>query len=268
MVEGAPYEELTASLDALAAMPGADRTEIAGRRLALLSVCQRDEDERDRALREVTPDLATLPLHERVQWVLGACVGHVSLAERYLPPLIDELDATGDTEQAARARDSLDFQRSREEPRRQRREPEESGRRFPSRIETGIEVVRWLTVGRRTYREKVEALDAIEELPDSEIAAPRVASERLMALYLDGQDDTEAERVLAQVTPTLAQLTIRDRASAIANACSGRPALAAKHMPGLIAELQNELRLRPDEVGEKILASVRRNFEHTMKSAP
>jgi hypothetical protein len=96
MVEGAPYEELTRTLAALEAMPGADPVQLAGRRLALLSVYHASARERHRVLRAVMPRLAALPARERARWILGACVGHPGLAERYLPAVATELAAAGE----------------------------------------------------------------------------------------------------------------------------------------------------------------------------
>jgi hypothetical protein len=122
---------------------------------------------------------------------------------------------------------------------------------FPAHIKSGVQVVRWLIVGRRSYEEVVEALDAVLELPGGDVAAPRVATERLIALYLYERDDAEAERVLAQVAPVLAGFTVRDRAQAVSGVCIDRPALAAQYVPPVMAELEEELRQRPDEIGRR-----------------
>jgi len=264
MVEGAPYDEVANMLDGIAALPGADATEIAGRRLALLSVYHQRSRERERVLRRVMQALDHLPIREQAQWVLGACAGHRALAERHLPRLIAKLDEAGDAQGAEQLREHLEYERSRARARSRRRKlAEESTFELPPHVKRGIEVVRWLTVGRRTYQEMSEALDAIMDLPGSEVAAPRVATERLIALHLHPQDDAEVERVILQVAPVLAMRPLRDRASSIAMVCNGRPALAEKYLAPLVAELDEEQRKMPDEVTETMLAQIRRTLERT-----
>jgi hypothetical protein len=268
MVEGAPYDELTRALDALAAVPGADAAEIAGRRLALLSVYHRNARERDRVLRAALPNLTALPVRARARWVLGVCVGHLGLAEGYLPTTAAELDTAGETGEAARLRERLQHERDTARPRRKQRRSaaEESAVTFPPHIKAGLEVVRWLHVGRRTYREINEALDAILDLPGSAVAAPRVATERLIALVVHEQGDDEVERVLVEVAPVLATFPARDRALGVARACAGRPALAERYLPAAIAALEGELQQRPDAAGEAALDSVRRIYARTAEA--
>ena len=70
--------------------------------------------------------------------------------------------------------------------------------------------------------------------------------------------------MLAQVAPVLAEFTVRDRAQAVSGVCIDRPALAAQYVPPVMAELDEELRQRPDEIGTQTLAAIRRSFERTM----
>jgi hypothetical protein len=277
MVEGAPYDELTATLDAIAAMPGADEltAEIAGRRLALLEVFHRDEAERDRVMQAVMNDLSSVPLPERVRWISGAG-RYEELVARYLRPLLPELQAAVDRNpDDDRAQEALWLTRraladvetgaSHDEP-TDDEEPEEESASippWPPEVGIGLDVVRMLIVGRRSYEEVSEALDAVMDLPGGELAAGLVANERILLVNHRVQDDAEAERVLTAVAPVLATFSVRDRASAVSLACSGRPALAEKYIPPLIAELEEELRANPDMEGEATLAGIKRNLERT-----
>jgi hypothetical protein len=101
----------------------------------------------------------------------------------------------------------------------------------------------------------------VEELPGSEPAAGAIASQRLVLLGVYERDDAEAERVLERVAPFLARLSAAQRADAILDMCLGRPTLAEKHLPPLIAELEEELRANPDMEGETTLAGIKRNLE-------
>jgi hypothetical protein len=282
MVEGAPYEELSATLDAIATMPGADelRAEIAGRRLALLSVHHRDAAERSHVLAKVAPDIASVPLPERVSWLVGAG-REKHLVEPHLRPLLAEIEAT-----AARDPDDAHAQHAlwlanaylgEEQPRRDEpgadpgraedEEPEADAPDVPPpwspEVSAGLEIVRWLLVGRRPYEELSEALDAVLELSGGELAAGLVANRRLILVSHHDRDDAEAERVLAQVAPILATFSVQERAEAVSALCVGRPALAEKYVPPLIAELEEELRQRPDAVGEAMLASIERGLACT-----
>lgn len=279
MVEGAPYDELTATLDAVAAMPGADelRVEIAGRRLALLEVHHRDATERDRVLGATMPDLAAVPMAERVRWIIGAC-RYPELAERYLRPLLPELQTATQNDpeniQAQQAlwlarralgddrpHEGLDARTEGEGPEVEELPPWTPP--WPPAVDVGLDVVRWLIVGRRSYVEISEALDAVLALPGGELAAGRVANERALMVTHHNRDDAEAERVLEQIAPVLATFALRDRASAVSLVCVGRPALAEKYMPALIAELEEDLRRSPDAEGEQVLKGIKRGLERT-----
>jgi hypothetical protein len=277
MVEGAPYEEVRTALESLAAMPDADevRREIAGRRIGLLCVYGPDDDEIERVLADVAPVLHELPVRERARWLVGVCSRSPALAERHLRPLLAELRAAvardpGDRDverarasvrsaiQDARARG----QRGSELPIREP-EPEPSAVVFPPHLEAGWDVVRYLIGGRRTYEEVMEALDALLELPEGEIMRGLVTTERLIQVNLHERDDAEIERVIQAAMPELLTRSMSDRASVISLACAKSRALTEKYVPPLIAELEEELRQRPDKVGRKMLAGIKRSLERT-----
>jgi hypothetical protein len=58
----------------------------------------------------------------------------------------------------------------------------------------------------------------------------------------------------------------RERAQSLSALLSGRPALAEKYVPALVAELEEELRQRPDEGRESVLESIKRGLERTRAS--
>jgi hypothetical protein len=289
MVEGAPYEELTATMAAIAAMPGADelRAEIAGRRLALLEVHDRDETERERVLREVVPDLAPVPLPERVRWIASAC-GSSNLAQRYLQPLIPELRALADRDpEVVQAQDALGLvsralgfvgplHRPDEVAKDEELEDEAVTEdeepswipAWPPEVNVGLDVMRQLIAGRRSYEEISEALDAVLDLPGGEQAAGLIANQRALLVNRRVQDDAEAQRVLMQIAPVLATFSARARASAVSLVCSGRPALAEKYVPPIIAELEEDLRQNPDDAGALELAGIKRVLERTRAGLP
>lgn len=301
MVEGAPYEELTQALDALRAMPGADelRGAIAGRYLALLTVYDQDDAERTRIIARVMPDLDVVPLTERVDWIVGAG-REPDVVAPFLAPLRPAIDAA-----AAQAPDDVASVRARwlasvyldedpepypwqptTEPQPAEPPPFEGEDRdelapgwtptWPEHVARGLEVVRRLIVAHRSYEELSEALDAVLELPDGEQAAGVVANYRLTFVINHERDDVEAERVLEQVAPVLATFTPIERASSLVSLYTDRPAVAARHLPAVVADLERELAERPAETwvprfpldtrdeAERLLALARRLLTTTV----
>lgn len=111
-----PYEEVVEALDAVADLPGAApaRVALAGRRLVLLGVYERDDAEVERVLSDAGPALAQLPAEVRADWVLDACMGRPDVIARHVPGLIAVLErAAHDIEEALqRARSMLDGTRN------------------------------------------------------------------------------------------------------------------------------------------------------------
>jgi hypothetical protein len=243
----------------------------------LLSVHHRDEAERERVLQSTVPDLASLPPSERVNWIVGAGRDE-RLVEPHLRPLLAELQG-----EVARDPDDvrgrhalwlaniyLDEEQRRRDEDTDPAEDEEPGVEAPDwippwspEVSIGLEVVRRLIVGRRSYEEMTEALDAVLELPGGEQAAGLIANRRLLMVSHYGQDDAEAERVLAQVAPVMATFAVQERADAVSALCAGRPALAENYVLPLVAELEEELRRGPDAEGEQVLEGIKRGLERT-----
>lgn len=206
---------------------------------------------------------------------------HRRLVAPHLRPLLAELqDAAARDPDDARAQHALwlasgylDEERPRRDEPRGDTEPAEDEAAeaevpdwippWSPEVSAGLEVVRMLIVGRRSYEEMTEALDAVLELPGSEMAAGLIANRRLLMVSHYGRDDAEAERVLAQVAPVLATFPVQERAESISALCAGRTALAEKYVPALIAELEEELRRSPEPEGEMVLAGIKRGLERT-----
>jgi hypothetical protein len=132
-------------------------------------------------------------------------------------------------------------------------------------VERGMEIVRRVVVARRPYQEISDALDAVLELPGGDLAVGRVATERVVAVH--DQDDAEAERVLSLIAPALATFSAVDRADAVSLVCLDRPALAERYVPAAIADLEDELRQRPDEDCDRMLTVVRSRLERSRGKA-
>lgn len=100
LAQHVPYEQITASLDALT--PPADnrdaRASIAHTRLTAASMYQRDDCEISRAIDDyLAVDAA---LWRRLSAVLAACVDSPALFQRYVEPLITEAEARPDADRA------------------------------------------------------------------------------------------------------------------------------------------------------------------------
>jgi hypothetical protein len=130
---------------------------------------------------------------------------------------------------------------------------------LPPAIKTALRGVHRLWVAGRPYDEVVAALDAVASMPEASDpeAATMLAWERLDFAARYDPDDEERERVILQAAPALAAVSTRERAWRIRAVCSNRLTLVERHIPPLIAELEDELRQRPDDVGDKTLEALK-----------
>jgi hypothetical protein len=107
-----PYEEVVEALDAVADLPEAApaRVALAGRRLVLLGVYERDDAEVERVFSAVGPTLTQLPADVRADWVLDACMDRPDVIARHVPALITVLEraSQGIEEALQRARSMLE----------------------------------------------------------------------------------------------------------------------------------------------------------------
>lgn len=91
---GWPYEEVIASLDELAARRGAAGYQgwIARDRLMLTDMYRRPDDDMDRLLQDAMLVFAGEPAKHRASTIAAACSERPILAEKYIPPLVTELE--------------------------------------------------------------------------------------------------------------------------------------------------------------------------------
>lgn len=130
---------------------------------------------------------------------------------------------------------------------------------LPPAIKTALRGVHRLWVSGRPYEEVVAALDAVASMPEASDpeSATMIALERLDFAARYDPDDDERERVIQQTAPALAGLSTRERAWRIRAVCSNRPILVERHIPPLIAEVEDDLRQRPGDVGDKTLEALK-----------
>ena len=276
-VEGRTYEEIEQALDAVAALPEAANPEatllIARERLDFIQRYHPDQAAIERAIQATESAFATQPVGEQGWRLRIVCGRHPALAERYLPPAIQTLeDALGrepGDEVSARTLDAL--RASLREARGERDEEEEdddlaSSWTPPPEFTARMGDVRRLWRMGWPYEDVITALDELAAMPFSDPGTQRaIAWERFALANVYDRDDEERELVIQRTAPVLADIPVKHRASSIASLCSGRPALAERHIPLLVSELEEELRQRPDAEGEEILAGVKRVLERTRR---
>lgn len=274
-VDGRPYEDVVAALDAVASMPEASDPEaatmIARERLDFAARYDRDDEERERVIRQTAPALAALSTRERAWRIRAVCASRPALVERHVPPLIaaleDELrqrpdDAGDKTLEALQL--SLAYARGEEQVQPRDR----SSWVPPSEFEARMRDVRRLMAMGWPYEDVVAALDALSAVPSADPTVPlAIAWERFALATVYDRDDEERERVIRETAPVIASVPLQLRASSIASLCSGRPALAERYIPPLLDALEEELRRSPDAEGAQILAGIERILAHTRAEA-
>jgi hypothetical protein len=91
---GWPYDDVIAVLDEVAARPVAAGYQgwIMRDRLMLTDMYQRPDEDMDRLLKDAMVAFAAEPVKHRASTIAAACSERPALAERYIPPLVDELE--------------------------------------------------------------------------------------------------------------------------------------------------------------------------------
>jgi hypothetical protein len=89
---------------------------------------------------------------------------------------------------------------------------------------------------RAAYDALVAALDACSAMPGSEAFAPGIAQRRLVATDVYKRTEDECERALQEVLRIEPDLV--RRVMSTLSSCKERPALLARYMPYLMAELE------------------------------
>jgi hypothetical protein len=232
-----------------------------------------DEVARERVF-DVTAAVYAVQSVGEQSWRLRVlCHGCPALAERYLPPAIHELEDAlardpGD-ESAAKALEALQetLREARgdhdDEDERTDEEQESSWTPPPEFAARMADVHRLWRMG-WPYEDVIAALDELAAMPFDDPGTQRaIAWERFAMVSVYDERDDEIEQVIQRTAPVLADVPVKHRASSISAACSGRPTLAEKYVPALIAELEEELRRSPDAEGEQVLVGIKRNLERT-----
>lgn len=129
--------------------------------------------------------------------------------------------------------------------------------------------VLWLASSGWPYDEIVQALDELEARPEAQGYEAIVMRDRLIIARWDDRPDAEIDELLQRALVLFAGEHVRGRLGTIASTCADRPALAARYVPGLLAELEEDLRQNPDQVGgHEELAAIKRSYERTMAASP
>lgn len=144
----------------------------------------------------------------------------------------------------------------------------EPGERVPVEIIEGIRYVHHLYRMGWPYEETAALLDEVGTLPAAEQCRAQLAFDKIMLTNMYDRPDEDMELAIRAALDAYATGPIANKAATISTACSGRPALAEKYMPGLLAQLEASLREHPDEVGEKMLEGMRRSLERTRAGLP
>jgi hypothetical protein len=273
VVHRRPYEEVAAALDAAAALPDAADPDATGlialERLDAVTRYTVDDDEVERVLQLTAAERATMPPAERA-WQLGnACWNRPALVLRHLVPLLAELEATAPEDEKALDELRRQISITRGEPQPAEADDEdaedlESSPKFPEDFIGGIRYAfRHQKMG-WPYEDVMAILDAVAELPSAAPFPDQLSHDRIIVARLFERPDEdmgrEIERTLRTSTgPAWSQ------ASTIMLACDGRPALAERYMPGLIAAAEAKLQEHPDEVAQTYLDGVTASLERTRR---
>ena len=105
-------------------------------------------------------------------------------------------------------------------------------------------------------------------MPVAARATAWLARERLVLVNMYERPDEDLEREIEAAMRTFADAgePVRQWAFTITAAVMGRPVLAEKYVPPLIAELEEALQQRPDEIGARVLEGIKRGPERTREA--
>jgi hypothetical protein len=142
------------------------------------------------------------------------------------------------------------------------------GERMPVEVVEGIRYVYHLRQMGWSFEETVAVLDEVGTLPAAGRCRAQLAFDKIILTNLYDRPDEDMEAAILAALDAYHEDAIMDRATTISAACSGRPALAERYVPDLIARVEEELRERPDEVGEQRLGGMRRSLERTRAGLP
>ena len=113
------------------------------------------------------------------------------------------------------------------------------------------------------YEDVVAILDAVAELPSAAECPDQLSHDRIVVARWYERPDEDLEREIERALRTDTG-PAWSRAGTIMLACDGRPALAERYMPALIAKAEEELRECPDPVVQKQLDGLERRLARTM----
>jgi hypothetical protein len=269
IVHQRPYEEVAATLDAAAALPHAADLDaaalIARERHATLWRYAVSDEEVARVLAITATELETLPTSERASLLQWACSGRQALAERYLAPLLAELeerapDSTGTIEQL---RAELSIGRGELQPVEEEEDEEGDEKKFPEEFIDGIRYAYRLRRMGWPYEDVIAVLDEVGTLPSAAEFAGQLAVDRIVVTSMFRRPDEDMEREIERALQAEAESPAWIRAMTVMNACDGRLTLAERYMPELIADAETELREHPDEVAQQYLNGVKIKLERT-----
>lgn len=268
IVHQRPYEDVAAALDAAAVLPEVADPDaaalIARERHATLWRYPVSDEEVERVLAVTATELEKLPTSERASLLRWACSGRPALAERYLAPMLAELEekapeSTGTIEQL-RAELSI----ARGEPQLvEEAEDEEGDATLPEEFIDGIRYAYRLRRMGWPYEDVIAVLDEVGTLPSAAAFASQLAVDRIVLTSMFRRPDADMEREIGRALQADAESPAWIRAMTVMNACDGRPTLAERYMPGLVADAETELREHPDEVAQQYLNGVKIKLERT-----
>ncbi|HWN68768.1 MAG TPA: hypothetical protein VNM90_14120, partial [Haliangium sp.] len=115
------------------------------------------------------------------------------------------------------------------------------------------------------YEDVMAILDEVGTLPSAAHYAGQLAVDRIVVTSMFRRPDEDMEREIERALSAEAESPTWLRATTISNACDGRPALAERYMPALIAAAEEELRQHPDEVTQQYLEGVKARLERARR---
>jgi hypothetical protein len=269
IVHQRPYEEVAAALDTAAALPEAADPDaaalIARERHATLWRYAVSDEEVERVLAVTATALEKVPASERAWLLRYACAGRPALAEHYLAPLLAELEerARESTQTTEPLQAELSLVGSEPQPVEEADEDEEADETFPEEFTEGIRYAYRLRRMGWPYEDVMAVLDEVGTLPSAAAFAGQLAVDRIVVTSMFRRPDEDMEREIERALRAEAASPAWIRAMTIMNACDGRPTLAERYMPGLIADARAELREHPDEVARRYLDGVEMRLERT-----